>query len=698
MSHRWEPFGHRNDLLRTYGDDMLKEKFTPDSAFYVVEGYTPEELLNDMQTSMEVLCYEKVMLAKLLDEGTQLGDELTRDKLQLSNGYIRVEPINDMYNAFPRETTDTKNKNIRLYVYVGFWKSRIEWNNVRNVDIDFSSGNGVTKLTKITDRNAISRLKNTFKNVMVGGILVSKSFLDWNPAEIATDYERYKKALSRRSRKSNKKSGNIESSSEDSDDIDMNKNKNSNNNTNSNSVTAGGDGDRAPTKIHSTQTAKEKRKKSKEKKKNKSKNKSKNKTSKTSKKSKTSKTQSGSNHKHKHKHKTKKNDKSARDALSLTQTPTRQKSRGHTSFTARKAGTGVMTRAKKRQLEEEKLRSSSASPSGSDVAAEPKKKRRRKHRKRATKTKIKPTTPAVPTRPPSDDEEMVDKDRSNSATILPIKPSTEADSVQSNTGPHSDASQSSQNINQSQSEPNNDGSQSESNLSQSVHEEDDNSGKSSSSRSSSTGTDTVTDTVTDTAQTSSNVSSNEAVSNDDSSSSDGGKYNPSEDSQRLSASKSAALNAINEEEDEDFKDEVLPSSTKGEENTNDKNEISDQEKSQSEADDRAQSAGGNKAQSNVSIKTRGALNVNTQQLKHDDKLVKCLSSKEHLNQVKTSKKRENKNLVEHREYDFPFKYTREDYDPSKKDKVCFLFVCVHIFVYAHILCSILFVVFYIHCA
>ena len=400
MSHRWEPFGRRNDLFKTYGDDMLKDKFTPDSAFYVVEGYTPEQLLNDMQTSMQVLCYEKVMLAKLLDKGTQLGDQLTRDTLQVSNGYIRVEPINDTYSAFPRETTDTKNKNIRLYVYVGFWKRRIEWNHVGNVDIEFSSANGVTKLTKITDRNAVSRLKNTFKNVMVSGILVSKAFLDWNPAEIATDYERFKKAC-RRNRISKKKSTNTESSSEDSEDIDMNNNKKSNDNTNSvdntpgaNSVTAGGGGDRAPTKIHSTQTAQEKRKKSKEKKKNKSKNKSKNKTSKTSKKSKTktqktSKTQSGSNHKHKHKHKTKKNDKSARGGLSLTQTPSRQKSQGHTSFTARKApGTGVMTRAKKRQLEQEQARSSSASPSGSDVAAEPKKKRRRKHRKRATKTKI----------------------------------------------------------------------------------------------------------------------------------------------------------------------------------------------------------------------------------------------------------------------------------------------------------------------
>ena len=59
---RYASFIRRNDLWSKHGEDLLKETFCPNGAIFKVDGYTPEQLLQDTNTGMEVLGYEQVMI------------------------------------------------------------------------------------------------------------------------------------------------------------------------------------------------------------------------------------------------------------------------------------------------------------------------------------------------------------------------------------------------------------------------------------------------------------------------------------------------------------------------------------------------------------------------------------------------------------------------------------------------------------
>ena len=370
MHNRWEPFENRDDLFKQYGQDLLHDNYVYESGVYKVEGYTPEQLLQESTGQMVTIEYEQIMYLKLMQSSADLGEHLTKDALERTNVFMRVEPFNEHGIVFPRETTNTKSKGINLYIYVSYWKRRFGWNDLDDAVVSWIFPNAAVKLTKVEDAEKSKKFISTFNNARVTGILVSQAFLDWDPIAIEADYARFvnKPIRSRKQRSRLSEDSNDDISMETGNTNSKDKKQNKEKTKRKHKLKTS---HRAATQVHSTQESKQKRKEKKSKKKAKSKTKINKKTSKTSSKTK-NKTGSKS-----------RNEKSARSGVSMTQTPARKSRKAQT---ARKSNDTqrVMTRAQKRAHEQSK-RSSSAS--GASGLEEPPKKRRKKIKTKKTKEK-----------------------------------------------------------------------------------------------------------------------------------------------------------------------------------------------------------------------------------------------------------------------------------------------------------------------
>ena len=686
MYIRYAKFGRRNDLWAKHGEDLLKEKFCPNGAIFKVDGYTPEQLLQDTNSGMDVLVYEQVMLSKLLSAKPNYGDNFDPSVLKLSNCYLRVEPLNDDFNVFPRDVANTKSKNIHLYIQISFWKTRIGWNDIDNGP-EWTNNDDILTLTRITDASSISRIKNQFKNNKVAGILVSQSFLDWQVNALQADWERYQVAVltspRRRRQESNlsddDNSGNSDNSAQEIETAGAGFSQKEKTKT----KTAQSGINRAATQVHSTQSSKHKRESNKQKNKDKAKarrkakTKSKHKNEKHHKKKKdkskhsstsktnieSTKTQSKSKKKHHSK---------SKDKISNTQTPSRGRHRTHQTAKKSKDTGGVKTRAQLKRLHNEN-RSSSAGASATSDKPPKKKRRKNKNKTKQTKTQIIKKAPPRPKNciniASSDDnaptESPDETERSKSVSELPKKPLAENqmqvdDNVQDSEHNESDDSQSDK-----------------SNSDEGGVDIDmvgDTTITTSASRS------RTRSTLTSNASASSEVSQDESFAEsdknnlnnasqesndelqDESSSSSDAEYTPGGDENKLGKSESLAMNQVSES----CERESLGLGSEG--NTQEHNEES----------------GLNTGKLELEVVDReNDNNVEQVNLKHDDTLITHIHTPK--KQVKTRNDTSKDKQIQYREYKLPFKYTIDDYDPSKPDEVCIsLFTLIHLCTY--ILC------------
>lgn len=696
--YRYASFGRRNDLWTKYGKDLLNEKFCPNGAIFKVDGYTPEQLLQDTNGGMEVLVYEQVMYSKLLSANPNYGDNFDPSVLKASNCYLRVEPLNDDFNVFPRDTSNTESKNIHLYIQISFWKIRIGWNDIDNGPV-WTNNDGNLTLTRINDASSISRIKNQFKNNKVAGILVSQSFLDWNINALQQDWERYQVAVLTSARQikqdtqlsNDDDSGDSGNSGQENETAGAGFSQTQKNNT----KTAQSGINRAATQVHSTKSSKHKRESSKQKNKDKAaarrkaKTKSKHKSEKHHKKKKETRQHSSTSKKNIQSNKTptkakKKHHSKSKEKISNTQTPSRGRRPTHQTARQSKDTSGVKTRAQLKRLHNENRSSSAGASATSD---KPPKKKRRKNKKKTEKANTKITKKAPP-RPKtciniasSDDnaptESPDETERSKSVSELPKKPLTENQMQVENNVQYSEHNES-------------DDSQSDKSKSDQAEADIDMVGGTTSTTSASRSR--TRSTLTSNVSASSEVSQDESVaesdknnlnnasqeSNDElqieSSSSSDAEYVPGDDENKLSKSESLAVNQVS------LSGERESLGLGSEANTQEHNEQS----------------GLNTGKLEIELENReNDNNMEQVNLRHDDTLITHIQTPK--KQVKTRNDTSKDKEIQYREYKLPFKYSIDDYDASKPDEVCIsFFALIHLCIYILCILHLLLCFFFFH--